>query len=404
MILWVTSSLAAGPIESRIMTSTLTLPQSLEANSSSWCTWTYCTIGPRLYLATRLDGNHLVGWTDNFGNGHVSVVSGSSISSTHNFTGSRVRGLVAHDDGSYAVLLKSGTTLYLSRRAANGSATWTTNLNSTIAEDSSTLGGHRLAFGGGIYAAYWAVHGISGNFSGHEGDQLTFVNDSGVIQGGGWSWGCSHSMAELVGYHPNHAAFDAFCSTDCYPSPPGLKMNHRTSVYTGDGNCRGLGSVQLGQMAAAETGWKVAFNAQDTAGSVAYGVGLATAGGGLTPSVVWLTATAGSYERDPVMARIGSTTPELYLVGWRTRNDGVFHVGVIDNAGVFLEGPEEMSGAGPAWGNRDDSFRGTADGSVAWLEGSAGSTTLMLYRYLDAAVFADGFESGNTDRWSSTTP
>ena len=58
---------------------------------------------------------------------------------------------------------------------------------------------------------------------------------------------------------------------------------------------------------------------------------------------------------------------------------------------------------GTYWGNRDDSFRGGADESVAWLEGSAGSTTLRLYRYVDAAVFADGFESGGTDRWSSTT-
>ncbi len=403
MYLLVASSLTAGPIESRIVTSTLTLPQALEANSSSWCTWTYCTIGPRLYLASRSSGNYLVGWTDNFGNGHVSTVSGSSISSTHNFTGNRVRGLVAHDDGSYAVLLKNGATLSLSKRAANGSETWTTNLNSTIAQDSSPLGDHRLAYGGGFYAAYWAVHGISGIYAGHEGDQLTFVNDSGVIQSGGWNWGCSHSMAELVGYHTNDAVFNAFCSTDCYPSPPGLKMNHRTAIYTGDGNCGGLGSVQLGQMAAAETGWKVAFNAQDTAGSEAFGVGLATAGGGLMPSVVWLTATDGSYERDPVMARIGSNTPERYLVGWRTRNDGVFHLGVIDNAGIFLEGPEEMSATGPGWGNRDDSFRGGADDSVAWLEGSAGSTTLRLYGYGDTAVFVDGFESGDTDRWSSTT-
>ena len=402
--LLVASSLAAGPIESRITISILTLPQSLEANSSSWCTWTSCTIGPRLYLASRSDGSFLVGWTDNFGNGHVSTISGSSISSTHNFTGSRVRGLVVHDDGTYAVLLKTGTTLNLSKRTANGSQTWTTNLNSTIAQDSSTLGGHRLAYGGGHYAAYWAVHGISGNFGGHEGDQLAFVNDSGVIQPGGWSWGCSHSMAELVGYHANDAGFSAFCSTDCYPGPPGLKLNYGTTVFEGDGNCRGLGSVQLGQMAAAESGWKVAFNAQDTSGSEAYGVGLATAGGGLSPSVVWLTATNGSNERDPVMARIGSQVPERYLIGWRTRNDGVFHIGVIDNAGNFLEGPENMSPTGPGWGNRDDSFRKAANGSVAWLEGSAGSTILRLYRYGDTKVFSNGFESGNSANWSSTTP
>ena len=122
-ILLVTSTAVAGPIESRISVLTLTLPQSLEANSSSWCTWTHCSIGPRLYLAPRSDGSFLVGWTDNFGNGHVSTVSGSSIAATHDFSGNRVRGLVAHNDGTYAVLLKNGATISLSKRAANGSAT-----------------------------------------------------------------------------------------------------------------------------------------------------------------------------------------------------------------------------------------------------------------------------------------
>jgi hypothetical protein len=404
MILLVTATCDAGPIESRITTTTLTLPQALEADASSWCTWGMCSIGPRLYLAPRSDGTFLVGWTDNSGNGHVSFVSGSSISATHDFSGNRIRGLVAHDDGTYAVLLKVGATLYLSTRAANGSETWTTNLNSTIADDSSPLGDHRLAYGAGYYCAYWAVHGISGGYAGHEGDQLTCTDDSGVIQGGGWNWGCSHSMAELVGYHANDNAFNAFCSTDCYPSPPGLKMDHGTAIYDGDGNCLGSGSVQLGQMAAAETGWKVVFNAQDTVNSVAYGVGLATAGGGLTPSVVWLTNTDGAYERDPVMARIGSGTPARFLVGWITTNDGAFHLGVIDGAGTFLEGPEQLSPTGPGWGNRDDSFRRAPGGAVAWVEGASNSTTLNLYYYSDAMVFSDSFESGDTDVWSSTTP
>jgi len=403
-ILLVSSFTIAGPIESKISTLTLTLPQSLEASTSSWCTWVHCSIGPRLYLAPRSDGSYLVGWTDNFGDGHVSAVSGSSISATQNFVGNRIRGLVAHTDGTYAVLLKNGATLSLSKRAANGSATWTTTLNSTIAEDSSTLGGHRLAYGGGNYAAYWAVHGISGFADGHEGDQLTVVNDSGVKQSGGWDWGCSHSMAELVGYHSNDAGFTAFCSTDCYPDPPGLKKNRSTTIYEGDGDCRGLGSVQLGQMAEAETGWKVLFNAQDTASSVAFGVGLATVVSGQSPTVAWLTATSGTDERDPVMARIGSGTPEQYLVGWRTKSNGAFHLGVIDASGAFLEGPEQMNSTGPGWGNRDDSFQGAPNGDVAWIEGNSGSVTLTLYRYSGSGVFADGFESGDSDLWSSTTP
>jgi len=400
----VTSPTIAGPIESRTSATTLTLPQSLEANSSSWCTWASCSIGPRLYLAPRSDESFLVGWTDNFGDGHVSTVSGSSIITTYNFAGNRVRGLVAHTDGTYAVLLKSGATLSLSKRAANGSAIWTTNLNSTIAEDSSSLGDHRLTYGGGFYAAYWAVHGISGNYDGHEGDQLTFVNDSGAIQGGGWNWGCSHSMAELVGYHSNDAGFTSFCSTDCYPDPPGLKMNRSTSIYQGDGNCRGLGSVQFGQMAEAETGWKILFNAQDTVGSVAFGIGLATVVSGQSPSIVWLTATSGTDERDPAMARIGSGTPERFLVGWRTASNGAFHVGVIDSSGGFLEGPEQMTSSGPGWGTRDDSFQATPVGEVVWIEGNAGSQTLTLYRYSDAAIFEDGLESGDSDLWSSTAP
>lgn len=399
-----TTTAHAGPVEDRIITAPLALPQSLETSSYSWCTWGSCFIGPRLYLAPRSDGTFLVGWTDNLGNGHVSIVTGSSISGTHNFAGNLVRGLVAHEDGSYAVLLKSGVTLSLSKRAANGSATWTTSLNSTIAEDSSPTGDHRLTYGGGYYLAYWSVHGISGLYAGHEGDQLTFVDESGTVQGGGWSWGCSHSMAQLVGYHEAGAGFTAFCSTDCYPDPPGLTMNNSVSIFEGDGNCGGLVSVQLGQMAEAEVGWRIVFNAQDTADSVAYGVGFATAAGGLTPSVTWLTSTTGIDERDPVMARIGSGTPERYLVGWKTESDSAFHLGVIDDAGTFLEGPEQLSPAGPGWGNRDDSFRPTEDGEVAWVEGTAGSSILTLYRYLDSTIFWDGFATGDLGRWSASTP
>lgn len=393
------AALATGPIESRIVTTALTLPQPLESGSASWCTWSQCYLGPRLYLAPRSDGTALAGWTDSAGNGHVSIVSGSAIATTHNFTGRKVRGLVAHGDGTYAVLLKEGVTLHLSKRAANGSQIWITNLNSTSAEDSSPLGGHRLAYGDGRYAAYWAVH----SFSGHEGDQLRYVDDTGEIVSGGWTWGCSHSMAELIGYHPGDQEFTNFCSTDCYPDPPGLKMNYAATIQVADGHCDGWGSLQLGQMATAGTGWKVVFNAEDTADSEAYGIGFATAGGSATTTVVWLTSTDGTTERDPVLARIGSAIPERYLIGWRTQNNGAFHIGLVDPTGVFLEGPEQMGPTGPRWGMRDDSFKSVPDGSVAWLDGGAGSSTLRLHRYAATTVFGDGFESNSTAAWSSST-
>ncbi len=403
VLLCAATALAAGPIESLITTTTLTLPQPLEGYSSSRCTWDPCSLGPRLYLAPRTNGTHLVGWTDTSGNGHVSFVAGSTITATHNFSRRKVRGLVAHGDGTYAVLLKDGVILYLSKRAANGTQIWLRNLNYSLTEDSSPLGDHRLAYGNGLYAAYWAVHGVEGWVEGHEGDQLQYVSDSGALQGGGWSWGCSHSMAELVGYHPNDQAFTNFCSTDCYPDPPGLKMNHGTNIQTGQGDCRGGVSLQLGQMAAAETGWKVVFNAENPDQSLNSGVGLATAGGGASTSVVWLTDTDGRQERDPVLARIGQQVPATYLVGWRTLNDQSLHIGIINGAGTFLEGPETMSSSGPGWGARDDSFTSAPDGSVAWLEGNAYSTTLELHQYAVLTVFGDGFESGSTTGWSSAT-
>ena len=396
------SAAAAGPLQSQITATTLQLPQPLERASSSWCTWAPCSLGPRLYLAPRADGSFLVGWTDTSGDGHVSFVSGAAISATHTFAGRKLRGLVAHADGTYAVLLKEGVVLYMSRRAANGSALWTTNLNSTLAEDSSPLGDHRLAYGGGRYAAYWSVHGVSSWAAGHEGDQLRYVTDAGALDGG-WTWGCSHSMAELVGYHPNDLAFTNFCSTDCYPDPAGLKMNYSTTIFTGDGNCSGGVSLQLGQKAAAETGWKVVFNAVDTVDEPAYGIGFATAGGNAAKSVVWLTSTDGSQERDPVLARLGPQAPERYLVGWKTTSNGAFHIGVINGSGAFLEGPEQLSAPAPGWGQRDDSFRSVPDGSVAWLQGGSGSTTLMLHRFGSTMVFGDGFESGATVGWSAAT-
>jgi hypothetical protein len=392
---------ATGPLETRVTTVTLQLPHALEHGATSRCTWNPCTLGPRLYLAPRSNGTFLVGWTDSSGNGHVSVVSGGTITATHNFPNRLVRGLVAHDDGTYAVLLKEGVVLHLSKRAATGSQLWITNINSALSEDSSRLGDHRLAYGGGTYAAYWAVHGFDGWVAGHEGDELRYVSDTGVVQSGGWTWGCSHSMAELVGYHPGDRTFSNFCSTDCYPDPPGLKMNHSTRVFDAAGDCRGGVSLQLGQMAAAEAGWKVVFNAMDSAGSTAYGIGLASTGGGSPPQVTWLTDTDGSQERDPVLARLGQGTPERYLVGWRLETAGTFHLGVIDGLGTFLEGPEMLSPAGPRWGMRDDSFRSLGDGSVAWIQGASNSTTLKLHRYAATMIFGDGFESGATASWSS---
>jgi len=361
---------------------TLTLPQPLAAASSSWCTWGWCSISPRLYHEPLVDGRTLVGWTDASGDGHVSVVaSDGTLSQTYTYAARSIRGLVAHEDGQFAVLLWDGSDMRLSKRSWTNGEVWTTSVDGGRTSYNPGIGDSRLAYGGGLYAAYFAVHGDSDWMAGHEGDQLTFVNDSGVLQPGGWEWGCSHSMAELIAYHPNLAKFVPVCSSDCYAST-GILLNYDQVVCACDGNCGGLVSAQLGQIALSSDSWKLVFNGMTSGGYVGKGVGLATIDGTFQSSYVWLTDTDGSYERDPVIARLGSDlSSDRYLVGWTTIHDGGYWLGVIDGSGAFVFGPEEMFSAGVDWGNRDDSFRTRPDGRVSWVQGDPSGTTLSLFLF-----------------------
>ena len=77
---------------------------------------------------------------------------------------------------------------------------------------------------------------------------------------------------------------------------------------------------------------------------------------------------------------------------------------MVAGDGTILEGPDPVSGAGISWGNRDDSFQTRPDGSISWVFGAAGASTVTLFTYRDDGLFADGFESGNTSRWAATMP
>lgn len=366
-----------------------TLPQPLQSRQESFCTWDWCTLSPRLYHEPLVDGRTLIGWTDASGNGHISVISHTNLSELASFAGQSVRGLATHADGRFAVLRwdVAAKTMWLSKHQANGAEMWKTNLNTPIAVPEFWLGDGRLTYGSGKYAAYFTVTGVSGGFTGHYGDQLSYVNDSDVIQNNeGWDWGCSHSMAQLVSYHPQLSKFAPVCSSDCYASK-GILVNDNQVIYPGDGDCGGMASAQLGQLAVADQSWKLIFNALNRPSAVGRGIGMATMNGSFQSSYVWLTNTNGDYERDPVMARVGTNLQSgRYLVGWMTIHDSVYRLGVIDNSGMFIWQPEDVSAAGITWGNRGDSFRTRADGTVSWVQGDANSTQLRLFRF-DGSAF-----------------
>src|SRR4029453_18166502 len=77
-----------------------------------------------------------------------------------------------------------------------------------------------------------------------------------------------------------------------------------------------------------------------------------------------------------------------FLVGWKLLSDGSARVAVVDSNAVVRSSPEVLS---PAinWGARDDSYRARPDGSISWVQGASGSTTLKLHRYSEASVAVD---------------
>jgi hypothetical protein len=377
----------AGPVAGRITTTTLTLPANTAGTLPSFCLGGNCTISPRLYLAPRTNGSHWLGWTGSDGSGRVSLLSGGTVASTFVYTGEEVRGLVAHDDGSFALLLRRAATntIRLTRRSAADAQTFSTALplGSNLAQ--MNTGDARLAYGDGRYAAYFAVHG-----GGHEGDQLAYVGSAGNLLGGGWGWGCSHQLAGLVGYHPGMNVFSALCLSDCYASK-GILYNNSRNLFPIDAGCNGTTWGQFGQLAAGDSTWKLAFVAQNRPGYPAQGVGLLsfTSSAAVAPVLTWLTATDGANERDPVLARIGSGAPERFLAGWRNGNN--FQLGIVNASGAFESAAETVPGI--AWGNRDDSLRSAPAGKVAWVSAQAGSRTLKLYVYAETdAIFANGFQ------------
>jgi len=391
LILATAASPAKALLEERIATTTVTLPAALEPAVSSYHLWTQYTLGPRLYHAPMVDGRTMVGWTDAAMNGHVSII-GTTLETTYDFPAQPVRGLVAHTDGSFAVLLwNRGGAGYqddftrLSKRNANGTEVWTVTVTTTEYTPNPAqfnIGDCRLAYANGVYGAYLSVHSSSG----HEGDRYKRVNDSGTIVSGGWDWGLSHSMAGVIAPHPESGALHTAGSSDCYPSKA-LLLDGNTTLFAADADCAGKVSVQLGQMAAAAGSmWLVAMDAIDRTGYPARGVGVVRVRPGGAPSLTWLTSTDGANERDPVIARIGtSVASNRFLVGWRLLSDGSLRVAVIDSNAVVRSAPEIVSPS-ISWGQRDDSFRTRPDGSVSWVQGDAGSRTLHLYRYSESSV------------------
>ena len=318
--------------------------------------------------------------------------------------GLECRGVAAEPDGHFAALLWDGATdrIWVRRFDVAGVMTWSTEL--TNADNHPTdfgIGESRLEFGNNRYGAYYHVHSDSG----HEGDTLKYTDAATGSQTTQWAWGCSHSMSDLLTFHPTSNTFLASCVTDCYPgttgdnfattSIGGVYTNNRNKVMSVAAGCNGSVAGELGGAAVAPSGWKIVFNAHQ--GTVALGqssystsamnqdIAFASIGSNamLSGGVVWLTTTTGVSEADSALARWqpeGDTT-EQYLVGWMTPGTAAaYNLARLSATGTCLENPTNVVSKA-RWGPRDDPFRVAANRDVVWAWfDAAAATTLHVAR------------------------
>ena len=388
----------------------MTVPAGVRAGVRNYRIWgaSMLRVAP-VYIAPLADCSTLVCYTSGTTSAPsaraVVLTADDQLAATIDLGAFECRGIAAETGGgAFAALLwdNAGDRIYVHRFMLTGATSWNTELtNSDNHPTDFGIGESRLEFGGDRYGAYYHVHSDSG----HEGDTLKFVNAATGAPTTQWSWGCSHSMSDLLSYHPQAASFLPVCVTDCYPgtgsgdfpavSIGGIYTDNRNKIMSVDAGCNGSVAGELGGAAIAPAGWKVVFNAHQAPtalGDASYNtatmnqdIGFAAVAMNHTLSggVVWLTTTAGVDEADSAIARwqpMGDAT-EQYLVGWmEPGTTAAYKLARIDAAGAFLEGPTNVA-ARARWGQRDDPFRVHTNGDViwAWFD-AAGATTLHVAR------------------------
>jgi hypothetical protein len=163
--------------------------------------------------------------------------------------GDDVRAVHVHEGGDVSVLVRRGIVLALVRFAPDGAVrsdqgvvgTMGMSTEGTRWADSSLRAG-ALAQNGANVAMYTSVSGNWGARGIHQGDHLRNVNPMGMVQSGGWDWGCSHSLDLRLARGAMGLA--PVCLSDGFPST-GIVLNNRTQIVAAPGWNQG-GSIGSG--------------------------------------------------------------------------------------------------------------------------------------------------------------
>lgn len=204
----------------------------------------------------------------------------------------------------------------------------------------------------GSYAAYHALHRRWPDGIGHQGDTLRFFDASGAPAGGGWGWGCSHSMDQRLAAGPSGLV--PICISDCYPGK-GVYFDHDAALITDDpaANCAGGYTTALGGLVATASGFFLVY--------------------GDDSQVAHLGAfsASGAPVSDRTLPTPGSSRLAAYDDGLLLGSDGTLQR--LDANGADVGAPASLSAPLP-----DLDFESRSDGEVAWA--SAGGTSLSVVR------------------------
>ncbi len=327
-----------GPLDERVTVTEIDVsPVSVVTSAGSY--WS----GNRpVILSTLSDGTGRVAWLGSDQQVHITPLTAVDTRAGPDTTipADEVRGFVAHPDGN-ALLIVRGDEMALLRLDSAGSVdfevSFVGNNDHTQTGDewiSDWMHEGRLAFDGSRYAVYFGLTRNWGPDSGeHQGDMLRFINSDGSDAGGGWSWGCSHSMD--VRLWPNPDRFGPVCLSDCYPGK-GIYFNHNTLVSVEDGNCAGSTSAELGGMVPVDGGFLLTY-ASET-GRQSYDVAFVPLDASGSPQTeVFLTDTPSVDERNVHLVLYGTNL----LVFW---HEGTAHLMVqMDRTGTLLGPPVEIT-------------------------------------------------------------
>lgn len=364
-----------GALATRLTTATISVsPATIDVGSSfGWSN------NRPVHFAGLSDGTARVAWSGG-SVVHVTPVSASLQRLGVDLTvpGESVRGFVAHDDGTVALLVVRGTSMVLTKLRADGTAVFATPVvNDPPAEVEGKRWvdgwGHdgRLVFTGQHYVAYFGHTKHFGAIGKHQGDLLISLDPTtGLPAGGpaGWEWGCSHSLDLRLAW--DGASIAPVCLSDCYRVKAVMLNNSEILQSEPSGNCAGSSDGQLGGLAAL-TGGGFAFTFATREGRTSRDVGFIALDAQLRKGpTVWLTSAAGD-ESTPHLARYGA---QHLLASWREGADS--KLAVVSAAGVVVEGPVT---APVGLAERDD-FGRWPGGDVGWAEGAGSSLRVSRVR------------------------